>query len=79
MVMPALHKLKIITLMVMKKHGFILATTTLYMITSPSVFFKKNALLPYFFFAWEKMAPTQKIWTTQHFQKIGRLRKNEKA
>jgi hypothetical protein len=65
--------------MVMKKHGFILATTTLYMITSPSVFFEKNALLPYFFFAWEKMAPTQKIWTTQHFQKIGRLRKNEKA
>ena len=46
MVMTALHKSKIITLMVMKNHGCFQATTTLYMITSPSVFFEKNALLP---------------------------------
>jgi len=65
--------------MVMKNHDFILATTTLYMITSPIVFYEKNARLPKKKNAWEKTAPTQKTLTTQHFQKNGLLRKNENA
>lgn len=65
--------------MVMKNHDFILATTTLYMITSPSVFFIKIAQLPQKKIAWGKTALTQKTLTTQHFQKDGRLRKNENA
>lgn len=42
-------------------------------------FFHKNRPTTIIFFAWEKMAPTQNFWTTQHFQKMRRLRKNENA
>jgi|688.fasta_scaffold217921_1 hypothetical protein len=65
--------------MVIEKHKYFLITTTLYMITSPSVFFKKIARLPQKKFAWEKTPPTQKFLTTQHFQKMGSPRKNEIA
>ena len=77
--MPALQKSKIITLMVIENHKCFHATTTLYMIPSPSIFLIQNARLPYKIFAWGKMLPTQKFSTTQHFQKMGRLRKNENA
>jgi hypothetical protein len=63
----------------MKNRVYDYATTTLYMITSPSIFYEKNARLPQKKIAWEKTAPTQKTLTTQHFQKMGRLRKNENA
>lgn len=42
-------------------------------------FFHKNRQTTIKKIAWGKTAPTQKTLTTQHFQKMGRPRKNENA
>jgi hypothetical protein len=42
-------------------------------------FFHKKRITTIIFFCIGEIALTQNFWTTQHFQKMGRLRKNEKA